>query len=154
MVANVLRLTCNRGVGFLRYWTVSNLPLFLVSAPMLTVLLLSSKWVWNGSGYYFLAKLNNKSQRDCRFNYAMLRRLAMPQIVLALLALTTYHVQIVTRLSSGYPIWYWWLASMIMSDGNIECWGEKWNVARWSTRWMIVYALIQGGLFASFLPPA
>ena len=34
--------------------------------------------------------------------------LALPQVTLAVLALTSYHVQIINRLSSGYVVWYWW----------------------------------------------
>ena len=82
------------------------------------------------------------------------RRLLVPQLALAILALTTYHVQIITRLSSGYPIWYWWLASLILEDGQVQVLGKYWSPPKIMVQWMICYALIQGGLFASFLPPA
>ena len=83
-----------------------------------------------------------------------MQRLSIPQLILALLALTTYHVQIITRLSSGYPVWYWWLASAIVNKRDLVLLGRKWNVSRGIVRWMVLYALVQGGLFASFLPPA
>lgn len=82
------------------------------------------------------------------------RRLLVPQLALAILALTTYHVQIITRLSSGYPIWYWWLASLILEDRQVQVLGKYWSPPKIMVQWMICYALIQGGLFASFLPPA
>lgn len=81
-------------------------------------------------------------------------RFAVPQIVLAVLALTRYHVQIITRLSSGYPVWYWWLASLVLEDHKTSVFGTAFNPAALITRWMIIYAIVQGGLFASFLPPA
>jgi GPI mannosyltransferase 2 len=71
--------------------------------------------------------------------------LALPQLVLAILALTSYHVQIITRLASGYPIWYIWLAKLLQTDPK--------NTT-WIVRWMILYGLVQAGLYASFLPPA
>ena len=80
--------------------------------------------------------------------------ISVPQLALALLALTNYHVQVITRLSSGYPLWYWWLASTILSEkrgGSPRASLLKPYVL---LRWMVVYAVTQGGLFASFLPPA
>ena len=81
------------------------------------------------------------------------RRLAIPQVLLAGLALTTYHVQIVTRIGSGYPLWYWWLASKVIGKDSIKLAG--WDIpAKAVVRWMVIYACLQGALFAAFLPPA
>lgn len=80
--------------------------------------------------------------------------MGIPQLVLGGLALTSYHVQIITRLSSGYPVWYLWLASIVLEDHKLTLLGRKWRLGRWLLRWIVLYALIQGGLFASFLPPA
>jgi phosphatidylinositol glycan class V len=93
---------------------------------------------------------------------ALLFRLALPQLALVGLALTTFHVQIITRLSSGYPLWYLLLARDIVEgptvsgkDGSKRWWQlPSYRTAMWTVRWMILYALIQGVLFASFLPPA
>lgn len=84
----------------------------------------------------------------------VIRRLAVPQMFLAILALTTYHVQVISRLASAYPLWYMWLASIILEDRRVLMLGKHWSPAEITVRWMICYALIQGGLFASFLPPA
>jgi len=161
------RLTRYRGVGFLKYWSFSNSPLFLVATPMLCILLCSGVWAWTANMpsvasqqiYTALLKddipLKRTNNAEARItSSAILHRLAVPQIVLAALTLTTYHVQIVTRLSSGYPLWYWWLASMVLEDCEVNLLGLKWRPAKYTIRWMIMYAIIQGGLFASFLPPA
>ena len=95
-----------------------------------------------------------ESSPPLRINQAIARRFATPQIVLAALALTNYHVQIITRLSSGYPVWYWWLASLTLEDGETSLMGKKGSAACVISRWMVIYAIVQGGLFASFLPPA
>lgn len=74
--------------------------------------------------------------------------LAVPQLALAVLAITTYHVQIITRISSGYPLWYVWLA-LANSLGF-----ERPQLLRVVVGWMVLYAMIQAGLYATFLPPA
>ena len=82
------------------------------------------------------------------------RRLALPQLVLAISALFFYHVQVITRLASGYPIWYLWLASTILNDPKVRMFAREWSLAKIIVRWMVCYAILQGCLFASFLPPA
>lgn len=84
----------------------------------------------------------------------LLWKFALPQIILASLALTSYHVQIITRIASGYAVWYWWIASCMTLSKNTTPRGRNYNISRWVIRWMVVYAIIQAGLFASFLPPA
>lgn len=130
------RLTRPRGVGFLRYWTLSNVPLFLLATPSLILLLYSSGTaigqLWRRTG-----------QTDS--GQWLVSQLAIPQLVLASLAITNYHVQVITRFSSGYPWLYIWLAKQICSG---------WRYAGPSLRFFMLYGLIQAALFASFLPPA
>jgi phosphatidylinositol glycan class V len=78
---------------------------------------------------------------------SLLWRLAAPQLILAILAVTSYHVQVITRLSSGYPLWYIWLAALVCTRGRN-------TTLKGVFRWMVLYALIQAGLYSSFLPPA
>jgi phosphatidylinositol glycan class V len=150
-----------RNLGFLRYWTISNMPLFLLAAPMLFILIQSAVWTWRSP----LATIDatdpskahpdiRKLQRDAVDRYSAMRRIALPQLLLAILALTNYHVQIITRLSSAYPVWYWWLACSMISSGSQEQRSGKCTKPWLVSRWMVMYALVQGGLFASFLPPA
>ena len=159
-----------RNVGLFHYWTWSNLPLFLLAFPMLLILFTSSIWSWQ-------IKADQPQERSSKATNTergsrprswletsmafpphqanvLVRRLSIPQITLAALAFTTYHVQIITRLSSGYPVWYWWLAWCIYEDQGVSLAGLKVKPAPWIIRWMVLYAMIQGGLFASFLPPA
>lgn len=76
-----------------------------------------------------------------------MRVLAASQTVLAVLAVTNYHVQIISRISSAYPLWYWWIAKCLINK-------EQRATGKMITTFMVMYAGIQGGLFASFLPPA
>lgn len=84
----------------------------------------------------------------------MLFRLAVPQGLLAIMALTSYHVQIINRISSGYPLWYWWLVSTAMDGLQGTPKSQSRSLLSIATQAMVGYALIQGVLFGSFLPPA
>ncbi|KAM4063145.1 mannosyltransferase (PIG-V) domain-containing protein [Hirsutella rhossiliensis] len=130
-------------VGFLRYWTLNQLPLFLLASPMLAILIVSGLAVLRkpASG---LRSLKSGPGEDYRM---FARATAAGQALVALLAITNYHVQVITRLSSGYPLWYLWVAGLLM-DARRQKWGRAIVV------FMAMYAGVQGGLFASFLPPA
>lgn len=151
-----------RGVGFMGYWTKSNIPLFLLAAPMLYIMTRTasvaiagrldgnpSKETGSSEARKRTLKIEATDEVANKRRDALLFRLALPQLTLAVLALTSFHVQIITRISSGYPLWYLVLAREI-TDGNTN----NARFAKWTVRWMVMYALIQGVLFASFLPPA
>ena len=76
-----------------------------------------------------------------------MRALAASQAVVALLALTSYHVQVISRLASGYAVWYWWIAACLMDKG-------RQSTGRAVVVFMVMYASIQAVLFSTFLPPA
>ncbi|PPJ50252.1 hypothetical protein CBER1_04871 [Cercospora berteroae] len=155
------------GVGFLKYWTLSNAPLFALAIPMLGVL------VYTGYVALNKAELNSliapartaqndrapgKSNDDGLFRHIM-SRFALPQLVLALLALTSFHVQIINRISSGYPVWYIVLAVIIQDDNKamkVDGGAVRFirRHAQSLVRLSVMYAVIQGGLYASFMPPA
>ncbi len=78
--------------------------------------------------------------------FPILRNLAFQQLLLALLTLTTAHVQIVTRVSSAFPVWLWYVAVSTRQKDNM--------LIENLVRFMVIYGVIQGGFFASFLPPA
>ncbi|KAL4752929.1 hypothetical protein BDW72DRAFT_169952 [Aspergillus terricola var. indicus] len=144
------------GVGLFRYWTVPNLPLFLLALPMLYILLLSCFWALRARGPYLLNNSSEASRLLLPGSSAQLpKQLALVQLVLAAMALTSYHVQIINRISSGYPLWYWYLANQALKPRDRPS-----SAARYSSPFMVslqamvIYALVQGVLFASFLPPA
>lgn len=140
MIAHPARINLDRDVGFLRYWTFSNIPLFLLAAPMLVILCQSSLWA-----------LNSPSSSSTSPG-SMLNRLAIPQGILAVMAFTSYHVQIINRISSGYPLWYWYLATSAVEFDSSSL--KKSRILITAVYSMVAYALIQAVLFGSFLPPA
>ena len=137
-----------RNVGFLRYWTLSNLPLFALAGPILFCFWTSTIWAWS---------LHDQGKdKDLPIGHIVLRRLSIPSATLGVLAFTTYHVQVLTRLSSGYPVWDWWLAwEIVETQKQARAEGAlRRNLGIWVVRWMVMYGVIQAALFASFLPPA
>jgi phosphatidylinositol glycan class V len=152
-----------RNVGFLKYWTLSNVPLFLLASPMLAILVTSSLWTLNmgardgamGSMLLIDTETHGKGLGGVPVTNRLLRSLAVPQFVLAVLALTNYHVQIITRISSGYCIWYFWLSALLIeATNNSVSLGSKRYSSTAVVKYLVMYAFVQGGLYSSFLPPA
>lgn len=140
-------LTLNyRNNGLFNYWTLSNLPLFVLGAPMFTIMAISGVWALRGSppGNEANTRVKDKSAPEPQ-GYQVLRSLAVVQLLLAVYTLTTAHAQIINRISSSSPVWLWYLAVGFV---------KRQPLARNFVVFMVIYAVVQGGLFASFLPPA
>ncbi|KAI6581340.1 hypothetical protein MCOR04_005514 [Pyricularia oryzae] len=133
------------GTGLFQYWTISNAPLFLLAAPMLYILIRSGWEMATASSGESAEGVKIAAKGDMA---DLVKALAAAQIILAVTALTSYHVQIITRLSSGYAVWYWWLAQRLAGDKKAGGFGKG------VVTFMIMYAGIQAVLFSSFLPPA
>lgn len=149
-----------RNVGFLRYWTFSNLPLFLIAGPML--------WLLVQTGLEHLRyptqqplkpsdtqlRGEGKDKEDLSATSVIMPHLALPQLILAITAATNFHVQVINRLSSGYPVWYFTIAGWIIAQDSVAQRIKASKASQWICRGLIMYALVQGALFANFLPPA
>lgn len=211
-------------VGFLRYWTLSNLPLFALALPIGWIMVETSLPSLFQAGHIARvvsgsseadrpggklqqghpAGIPEATKQEKVFTY-LLPRLALPQIVLVGMAATGFHVQIINRISSGYPLWYFIIAVELCVSNGSEGWRRRsqgprsqgrrsqgrrsegglglggdgglggvegqgrnasllrlmgnydwlpWAKPEWIVRGMVVYAVVQGGLYASFLPPA
>lgn len=145
-----------RNVGFLKYWTVSNLPLFCLAAPMLALLCQSALSALQKplAEQIYLSFAPEASSQKTSLRQSCLTRLAIPQGLLAITALTSYHVQIINRISSGYPVWYWYLASLALDNTKFSQPTTGGRLFSAATQGMAMYGLIQAVLFGSFLPPA
>ncbi|EGX95696.1 DUF409 domain protein [Cordyceps militaris CM01] len=129
-------------VGFLRYWTPNQIPLFILAAPVLTLLMVSGWQVLRAP-----ASGGMPGKQVVADHRTLVRALAASQGIVALLALTSYHVQVISRLASGYAVWYWWIAACLMDKARL-------GTGRAAVMFMVMYAGIQAVLFATFLPPA
>jgi GPI mannosyltransferase 2 len=130
-----------RDVGFLRYWTISQFPNFLIASPHL----LAS----------FAAVHNHLTARQ---SYAALLSDPLTPHILALgamatLLFTSMHVQIATRILTCFPALYWYVAECVVDDFN-GVWMKRtrfWGVA---VRGIVTFSCIGAVLYAAFLPPA
>ena len=117
---------------------------------MLTILIKSALWAFNFNPDQ-KADMLTRGDKNAGIahdteTFPILRNLAVQQLLLALLTMTTAHVQIVTRISSAFPVWLWY-AAVPAKESDSVLFGNL-------VRFMVIYSVIQGGLFASFLPPA
>ena len=75
-------------------------------------------------------------------------RLAIPQLIFTVILFTNGHVQITNRVASGYVLPYMLIANGLSGESSKDF------ATKAIVYWTTLYALIQGCLFASFLPPA
>ncbi|USP81453.1 glycosyltransferase family 76 protein [Curvularia clavata] len=147
-------------VGLFRYWTLSNLPLFVLAAPTVWLLFTSSVTHLRSCVRNLLQENidpgvgKSTTARDASSAICKLPELALPQLLLAALAVTSFHVQIVNRIASGYPLWYLMIATWITDSAHENFTKNRPPKTQWFVRGIIVYGLVQGMLFANFLPPA
>ena len=121
-------------VGFLRYWTMSQMPNFALAVPILwasTKSCLSTPFLTHGRERPYL----------------------ILQAIFTLLAITSMHVQIATRVMTCFPGIYWFLA-------RSHTMGHQ-DAAKSNTNWshvllpvFVIYASVQSILYGTFLPPA
>lgn len=143
--------------GLFQYWTIPNIPLFLLATPMLSLISLSSIWAFKTPLQPPASKSGKTKQKRSASNSAttrVLKTIAVIQAILGAMTFLTAHVQIITRIASGYPVWYWYIASKTTTTTQTKAGSSSSSSSKWTIRWMIMYAIIQGSLFASFLPPA
>ncbi|ANZ76472.1 BA75_04317T0 [Komagataella pastoris] len=115
--------------GFLRYWTLNNVPNFLIGLPTVLVLLASVFHRYRHQG-------------------KLVTDLKLVTIVYLVLNVTCWHVQIINRVSNFIPINCWMLSEMILDDSPQR------KVALGVITYYIAWNLIQTSLYSSFLPPA
>lgn len=153
-------LTNARNVGLFRYWNLSNLPLFVLAAPTVWLLFISSATHLRSCVQNLLHGNANPGTgkgtmvKDASFAICKLPELALPQLLLVVLAVTSFHVQIVNRIASGYPVWYLMIATWVVDSQHQDSTKRHPRKAQWFVRGIVIYCLVQGMLFANFLPPA
>ncbi|TVY46281.1 GPI mannosyltransferase [Lachnellula occidentalis] len=104
-------------VGLFRYWTLSNLPLFMLAAPMLVMMSMSGVWGLGSNRQVQVQHATNKQPKRAEEGFPILRNLAISQLLLTLVTFTTAHVQIITRISSAFPVWLWY-STVSSEKGN------------------------------------
>ena len=148
-------------VGLFRYWTVSQIPNFVLAAPSLIVLLWAGWTHMQTRGYRQLVNLGRaagvisiykrpKSPEPTQVDESLLvsdsvTPHAIHALVLCSVLIFASHTQIVLRLSSSLPFTHWAAARL---------WVEKPRYAKWWTAWSILWGTTSLVTWGLFLPPA
>lgn len=142
--------------GPFKYWTMSNIPLFILAMPMIIILGVSGNaGLRNAHFQQIFSATSVTSEKEVSSpvdeiqntdKIQIIRSLALSQLILTIYTVIGGHVQIITRISSCCVVFLWHIAASIGEgkDATVTMVG----------RFMIIYAGIQSGLFSSFLPPA
>jgi len=133
-------------VGFLRYWTLQQLPNFLISFPVLLILFYSSTtYVLQVAPS--LLTLPKKSR--IASSHPLLTPTLLPHaihtLIVSCMLLFASHTQIVLRLASSLPFTYWSAARLFIEHPK---WAKVW------VAWSIVWGAVSVVLWTTFLPPA
>ncbi|KAI0958319.1 hypothetical protein AcV7_004170 [Taiwanofungus camphoratus] len=149
-------------VGFLRYWSWQQLPNFIISAPVLLLLLtyaasyirdafiprlcafLPSKGIKpeNSSGS---RRSSARLQSTSPFLAPSLAPYVIHALFVTLLLLFAAHTQIILRLAASMPVTYWAAAHLLVEK---PAWGSRW------VAWSVVWGAVSLVLWTTFLPPA
>lgn len=144
--------------GFMRYWTPQQLPNFLISAPVLVLLLgYSAHYIRRALIPHLQAlsasRTHISKSKSSRSIIASLSPFLSPSVaphaihafIFTLMLLFTAHTQIVLRLAASMPFTYWAAAWLLVEH---PLWGKRW------VTWSVVWGAVSVVLWATFMPPA
>ncbi|CAK5281375.1 unnamed protein product [Mycena citricolor] len=120
-------------VGFLRYWTLEQLPNMIIALPPLLAI-----------SVFSLHTLFSGKTRSL-FSQASLAPHAIHGLIMCLILAFASHTQIVLRLAASMPITYWAAAWLVVEHPR---WGRAW------VTWSVIWGGLSTLLWAAFLPPA
>eukprot|EP00117_Sycon_ciliatum_P044316 scpid50810/ scgid31993/ GPI mannosyltransferase 2; GPI mannosyltransferase II; Phosphatidylinositol-glycan biosynthesis class V protein len=100
-------------VGFLRYFTVAQIPNFILASPML-IMPVAFSCTYVRRAWYSVSRLRMNEGRGlwspCTFVFAV------HWLAFTVLCFFTIHVQVVTRLmASATPVLYWYVADLLLA---------------------------------------
>lgn len=141
-------------VGFLRYWTLQQLPNFIIAAPPLALLLVSStQYLQHALLPQLRTSLPPTSKSATKaetplpppFLSPAIAPHAIHALAITLMLLFSAHTQIVLRLAASMPFTYWAAAWLLVEHRR---WGKYWVC------WSVVWGATSIIMWVTFLPPA
>jgi GPI mannosyltransferase 2 len=137
------------GNGFMKYYTLNNIPNFVLALPSFVLITSALLSYFNHSRIRFLTLGFVTGNGTHGLNSDSILPFMYLNLFMLIILATTMHVQIITRFYSSSPIIYWFLASELSKVP------EKRNkIAYWYVIYSMGYGTILTSLFANFLPPA
>ena len=148
-------------VGFLRYWTISQMPNFALAAPVLGLLLFCAVRELLRT-HKLIVTAQSRSRSSLGTPLAVLPH-AIHALLLALILIFAAHTQIALRFAAALPFTYWSAASLFIDttppslrhSGGIKGAGNRRSIAAtcW-VWWSALWGSISLTTWATFLPPA
>ncbi|KAI8976384.1 GPI mannosyltransferase 2 [Trametes punicea] len=142
-------------VGFLRYWTLQQLPNFLLGAPPLLLLFtftlryvrlaLIPRLITLALGPTSVSGPPNHNGAQPPFLSPSIAPHVIHALIHALLLLFASHTQIVLRLAASMPLTYWAAAWLLVEWPAL---GKLW------VDWSVIWGAVSCVLWGVFLPPA
>ncbi|GAA99627.1 glycosyltransferase family 76 protein [Mixia osmundae IAM 14324] len=132
--------------GFMRYWTLQQLPNFALAAPVFALSIAASASFYRKHGARSLPFSRSASQ-------IVLAPFVHLHTAQWLLLLFSSHVQIALRLVATGPVTFLFAAELLLSDWKSSaragyCWGELW------VGYCLIWGVVSLLLWAGFYPPA
>jgi phosphatidylinositol glycan class V len=149
-----LRDDAGRDVGLFRYWTVLQLPNFLVAAPVLLLSFAASYTFYRHhtiSVIPFVSKPPSPSGNRPFLDIAFTPHIHL-HTLLTLLLFFASHVQISLRLAITDPVIFWYAAQLVQDD-----WERAGGSRKWGLIWInycLVWGFVAIALWAGYYPPA
>lgn len=169
-------IALSRNVGFLRYWTLAQIPNFLLASP---VILISIHGIYLSFSSQLLSKKIKSNATDdkdlfkskSRFlQNARLTPFAIVHLITTCILIFASHTQIILRVSSGNPFVWWTIAAVAFKEDHETPPSESTGQAskgvpptsrfrltmlgRYWIRWVIVWGGVSIILLSGFYPPA
>lgn len=133
-------------VGFLKYWTINNIPNFLFSLPNIVIFISAVR--------YFQYK-----EYNVRLNSLKIITLGFLFVIIFIA-----HVQIINRISTFIPLHLWYISDVLnktsmkiekdKSDNIKDSKSIDLLIVKFYIFWLTFWIPIQTVLFTNFLPPA
>ncbi|ORY70691.1 mannosyltransferase [Neocallimastix californiae] len=134
--------------GFMRYYTINNIPNFFLAIPMITIsicgIISYCKYDWHRM--LTLGLVNNISRTY--YSSYLLPHIIL-WIFLVLYCCTSMHIQVITRFFSSLPTLYWFVNNNSNSSSSN---GRNWGYI--ILYYFIFYGILGVVLFTAFYPPA
>ncbi|KAI4526051.1 glycosyltransferase family 76 protein [Schizophyllum commune Loenen D] len=136
-------------VGFLRYWTLQQLPNFIIAAPPLAAILAFSWWHLRRVVPGYVAVTTTTSPALSPLLSPLLTPHVLHATFMALVLIFASHVQIVLRFAAAMPATYWAGAWLLVRRAR-----KGWSWGRLWVAWSLVWGALSVLLWVAFLPPA
>lgn len=128
--------------GLFKYWSLSQLPNFIIaSPPLLSLFYYSARYLWHFVGF--------GNSTGPFFNSSIAPH-AIHAFLMSGILLFASHTQIILRLAPSMPFTYW-AAAYILT--HLKDCGHTFLARAWVV-WALVWSVISVILWVAFLPPA